>query len=112
MGGPTLDAALSHLRVGARVVICGRISQTASASLYGVRNLGLLIGKRARMQGFVVFDYHDRYHEARSWLAAQLRAGRLQQRLHVINGLQRAPQGLGMLFRGENHGKLVVKVAD
>ncbi|HXT82203.1 MAG TPA: NADP-dependent oxidoreductase [Acetobacteraceae bacterium] len=112
VGGPTLDAALLHLRIGARVVVCGRISQTASSSLYGVRNLGLLIGKRARMQGFVVFDYHDRYREARSWLAAQVRAGRLQQRLHVINGLERAPDGLGMLFRGENHGKLVVKVAE
>lgn len=110
VGGPTLDAALGQLRIGARVVICGRISQTAAGSLYGVKNLGLLIGKRARIQGFVVFDYHDRYAEARAWLAAQLRAGRLQQRLHVLQGLEQAPVGLGMLFRGENTGKLVVKV--
>jgi NADPH-dependent curcumin reductase CurA len=111
VGGPTLDAALANLRMGARVVICGRISQTASEALYGVRNLGLLIGKRARIQGFVVFDYHDRYAEARHWLSAQLRAGRIQQRLHVIDDLARAPEGLTMLYRGENTGKLVVQVA-
>ena len=111
VGGPTLDAALANLRMGARVVICGRISQTASEALYGVRNLGLLIGKRARIQGFVVFDYHDRYAEARHWLSAQLKAGRIRQRLHVIDDLARAPEGLAMLFRGENAGKLVVQVA-
>jgi NADPH-dependent curcumin reductase CurA len=93
------------------VVICGRISQTAATELYGVKNLGLLTGKRARIQGFIVFDYHDRYDEARTWLSAQLRAGRLKQQLHVLEGLERAPQGLGMLFRGENTGKLVVRVA-
>ncbi|MEO9188406.1 MAG: NADP-dependent oxidoreductase [Acetobacteraceae bacterium] len=111
VGGATLDAALENLRVGARVVICGRISQTASGELYGVRNLGLLIGRRARIQGFVVFDYSDRYAEARHWLAAQRKAGRIQQRLHVIEDLGRAAEGLGMLFRGENAGKLVVQVA-
>jgi hypothetical protein len=111
VGGPTLDAALANMRMGARVVICGRISQTASAELYGVRNLGLLIGKRARIQGFVVFDYQDRYAEARRWLSAHRNAGRIQQRLHVIEDLARAPVGLGMLFRSENTGKLVVQVA-
>jgi NADPH-dependent curcumin reductase CurA len=63
------------------------------------------------MQGFLVFHYHQRYDEARTWLAARLREGSLQQRLHVLEGLELAPVGLGMLFRGENRGKLVVRVA-
>jgi len=112
VGGATLDAALANLRLGARVVMCGRISQATLAEPYGVRNLGLLGGKRARMQGFIVFEYHARYGEARSWLAANLKSGRLTQRLHVVDGLERAPVCLGMLFRGENTGKLVVRVAD
>jgi len=112
VGGATLDAALANLAMGARVVICGRISQTASAELYGVKNLGNLIGKRATLQGFVVFDYADRYNEARRWLAAQRDAGRLRQRVHVIEGLARAPEGLAMLFAGENMGKLAVRVAE
>ena len=111
VGGATLDAALEHLRHGARVVLCGRISQTHAAEPYGVRNLGRLAAARGRMQGFLVFNYHDRYDEARTWLAARRRDGSLRQKLHVLMGLAQAPIGLGMLFRGENTGKLVVRLA-
>ena len=110
VGGPILEAAIDNLRVGARIVVCGRISQTAASDLYGIRNLGNFIGKRARMEGFVVFDYAARYAEARTWIAAHLKAGRLRQRLHVLNGLERAPEGLAMLFSGRNTGKLVVSL--
>jgi NADPH-dependent curcumin reductase CurA len=112
VGGPTLDAALTNLRHKGRVVVCGRISQTAAAELYGVENIGLLIGKRARMQGFIVSDFQDRYGEARSWLSAKLKAGEIKQRLHVLDGLEQAPEGLTMLFEGTTTGKLVVKVAE
>lgn len=111
VGGPTLDAALFHLRKRARVVLCGRISQTHAAEPHAIRNLGKLGSMHGRMQGFLVFEYHDRYEEARAWLAARLREGRLTQRLHVLDGLDQAPVGLGMLFRGENTGKLVIRVA-
>jgi NADPH-dependent curcumin reductase CurA len=110
VGGPTLDAALLHLRPEARVVLCGRISQVAADPPYGIRNLGQLLTRRARMQGFQVFGYHDRYEEARAWLAARHREGQLRQRLHILEGLHHAPGALGMLFRGENNGKLVVRV--
>jgi NADPH-dependent curcumin reductase CurA len=110
VGGATLDAALLHLRPGARVVLCGRISQVAANGAYGVRNLGMILTRRARMQGFQVFRYHDRYEEARAWLAARYREGTLHQRLHILDGLDQAPAALGMLFRGENTGKLVVQV--
>ena len=112
VGGPTLDAALLHLREAARVVLCGRISQVAVEPPYGIRNLGQLLSRRGRMQGFQVFRYHDRYEEARAWLAARHREGRLHQRLHILDGLHRAPAALGMLFRGENTGKLVVQVSN
>ena len=110
VGGPTLDAALLHLREGARVVLCGRISQTLAAEPYGIRNLNRLAAAHGRMEGFLVFNYHERYEEARAWLAARLRDGSLRQRLHVLEGLAQAPIGLGMLFRGENTGKLVVRL--
>jgi NADPH-dependent curcumin reductase len=110
VGGPTLDAALAHLRPDARIVLCGRISQATAAEPYAVRNLHKLAAAHGRMQGFLVFSYHSRYDEARTWLAARLRDGSLQQRLHILEGLKQAPAGLGMLFRGENTGKLVVRV--
>ena len=110
VGGATLDAALAHLRENARVVLCGRISQTHAAEPHAIRDLGRLAAVHGRMQGFLVFNYHDRYDEARTWLAARLRDGSLHQKLHVLQGLEQAPVGLGMLFRGENTGKLVVRV--
>jgi NADPH-dependent curcumin reductase CurA len=112
VGGATLEAAIANLRLGARVVICGRISQTAGGEPYGVRNLGLLIGKRARIRGLGVPDFAERYPEARIWLASQAKLGRLRQHVHVIDGLESAPVGLGMLFRGENNGKLAVRVTE
>jgi NADPH-dependent curcumin reductase CurA len=112
VGGPTLDAALLHLRDSARVVLCGRISQVAADPPYGIRNLGQLSARRGRMQGFQVFRYHDRYEEARAWLVARRREGQLRQRLHILDGLHHAPGALGMLFRGENTGKLIVRVSN
>jgi hypothetical protein len=111
VGGPTLDAALANLRTDARVVLCGRISQTVAPEPYGIRNLGMLGGKRITMRNFLVFDYHDRYPEARAWLSAQIRGDRLRQQLHIIDGLENAPRALGMLFKGENTGKLVIRAA-
>ena len=111
VGGPTLDAALANLRTDARVVLCGRISQTAAAEPYGLRNLGMTGGKRITVRNFLVFDYHDRYPEARAWLTAQIRGGRLKQQLHIVDGLENAPKALGMLFVGENTGKLIVRAA-
>jgi NADPH-dependent curcumin reductase CurA len=112
VGGETLDAALAHLRMDGRVAMCGRISQVTATEPYRLTNLNRLSARSGRMQGFQVFRYHDRYEEARAWLAAQHRDGRLQQRLHILDGLHHAPASVGMLFRGENFGKLVLRVAD
>ena len=110
VGGAMLDAALANLKLRARVVICGRISQTAAGELYGVRNMGQLIGKRARVEGFIVSDFAHRFGEGRAWLSARMAEGALRHRVHEIEGLEHAPEGLAMLFRGGNTGKLVVRV--
>ena len=73
-----------------------------------MKNLGLLIGRRARVEGFIVSDYADEFDTARGWLAERLRTGEIKQRLHVLNGIEQCPNALAMLFRGENTGKLVV----
>ena len=111
VGGETLDAALINLRPEARIVLCGRISQVTATSPYRLANTGQLLTNRASMQGFQVFAYHDRYDEARAWLAARYQEGRLTQRLHILEGLNRAPAALSMLFTGQNTGKLVIRVA-
>jgi NADPH-dependent curcumin reductase CurA len=111
VGGEVLDAALGRLRRGARVVICGAISQYNSGLAYGPKNYLSLLVNRARMEGFVVFDYAGRYAEAGAEIAGWLRAGKLSSKEHVVTGsVGDFPATLLKLFHGENLGKLVLQI--
>jgi len=109
--GAISDAVYRRLNVGARCVICG----TAALSSWepwpqGPRIERHLLVKRARMQGFLLFDYVDRYGEARSQLAAWLRQGKLRYREEILDGLEQAPGAIARLYAGENLGKLMIRV--
>jgi NADPH-dependent curcumin reductase CurA len=113
VGGEILDAALTRLARGARIAICGAISQyNATSAPAGPSNYLSLLVNRASMTGFVVFDYASRYAEATKEMAGWLTLGQLQAREDVVAGLETFPNTLLRLFRGENTGKLVLKVAD
>jgi hypothetical protein len=115
VGGPVLDAVLANLAVGARIVVCGAVSQydlPNAASAYGCRNLPLLMFRRARMEGFVVPQFMDRYAEFDAILLDLYRSGRLKNRPQYIAGLEQAPAALGLLFNGQNEGKLIVQVSE
>ncbi|MDM4721988.1 NADP-dependent oxidoreductase [Micromonospora sp. WMMA1363] len=113
VGGSILDAALSNLAMHARVVICGAISQyNDTTSAQGPSNYTSLLIRRARMEGFVVFDYAERYPQAAQEIAGWIRAGHIKIKEHVVRGtVDDFPGALQMLFRGENVGKLVLELA-
>jgi NADPH-dependent curcumin reductase CurA len=109
--GPITDAVMTKLAQGARITICGTAAITEWDPLpVGPRIHRQLLVARARMQGFLIFDYKDRLHEARTALAGWLRGGKISVREHVLNGPEAALDSIGMLYRGENTGKLIVKV--
>ncbi len=111
VGGDILDAALAHLARHARVIICGAISQyNSTTALQGPRNYLSLLVNHATMTGFVMSDYLDRYGEAVREMAGWLAAGKLVSREDVAEGLESFPDVLLRLFKGENTGKLVLKV--
>ncbi len=113
VGGETLDAALACLAQGARIPICGAISQyNATDGIKGPANYLSLLVNRARMQGFVVFDYAASYGKAAAEMAGWIAQGKLKSKEHLVEGIERFPEALGMLFRGENLGKLVLKVGE
>jgi NADPH-dependent curcumin reductase CurA len=114
VGGDILDAALANLAWGARVVICGAISQyNAEGGMQGPRNYMMLLVRRARMQGYLVFDYVKQYREALGEMGGWLAAGRLKSHEEVVDGtIEDFQPTLMKLFRGENTGKLVLQVAD
>ncbi len=113
VGGDILDAALARLARGARVVICGAISQyNKMDAMKGPSNYMSLLVNRARMEGFVVIDYMARAPEAVREMAGWIAEGKLIAREDVVEGFESFPEALQKLFRGENVGKLVLKVAD
>jgi NADPH-dependent curcumin reductase CurA len=113
VGGEILEAALSNLAMGARIVICGAISSyNASEPPPGPRNYMNILARRARMEGFVVFDYLTSTDEALAELVPWVMEGKIRYREDVREGLENAPEALLDLFSGGNTGKLIVRVAD
>src|SRR5947209_2147605 len=113
VGGDILDAALANLARYGRVVICGAISQYNNTSgIKGPSNYLSLLVNHGRMEGFVVFEYAARYQEAAREMAGWMMAGKLKSREDIVEGLETFPETLLRLFRGENIGKLMIKVSD
>lgn len=109
--GPISDAVMANLARGARIAICGTAAiQDWDPIPQGPRVHRQLLVARARMQGFIAFDYQARFPEALSQLAEWVREGKLSYNEHVLDGLAAAPGAIAMLYRGENTGKLVIRV--
>jgi NADPH-dependent curcumin reductase CurA len=110
--GAISDAVWPRLAVGGRVVICG----TASIASWdpwptGPRLERYLLVKRARAQGFVVFDYAERWDASVARLADWVRAGKLRYVEDILDGIEACPDALAGLYRGENKGKRLIRLA-
>ena len=112
VGGTILEAALANLARGARIVICGAISQyNNTGPIAGPSNYMSLLVNRATMKGMMVFDYADRYPQAGAEMAEWMAAGKLKSREDIVEGLATFPETLLKLFKSENTGKLMLKVS-
>ena len=104
-----MEAVLNRMNLHGRVALCGLISgYTKEAS--GPSNLAILIVKRLKVEGFLIFDYASRFTEAAMELGKWKMMGKLKDRQTVVEGLEKAPDAINMLFTGGNTGKLIVKV--
>jgi NADPH-dependent curcumin reductase CurA len=110
VGGPQLEAVIDRLNTHGRIALCGSVSQyNATEPAPGPRNLGLLVGKRGRMRGFIVLDHADREPDFRAEVEALIAAGRLELAETVVEGgLEAAPGAFVDMLRGEHLGKVVV----
>ena len=113
VGGEILDIALTRLRMHARIVICGAISQyNNKTKVKGPSNYLSLLVNRASMTGMVVFDYADRYEEGAKILGEWLAQGKIKSREDVYEGIENFPETYNRLFSGDKMGKLVLKVIE
>ena len=112
VGGALSETIFRRLALGARVPICGQVSQYNLAEPeLAPRNLGFLIVFRARLEGFLVTDYVHRFPEALQRLGRWLGEGKLTYREDVTDGLENAPAAFIGMLRGENRGKALVRIA-
>ncbi|NIP16116.1 MAG: zinc-binding dehydrogenase [Pseudomonadales bacterium] len=113
VGGGILEAALNHINMRARVVLCGGISgYNATEPQPGPVNLMNLVIMRARMEGFIVIDYMDRSHIAVPELLGWISSGEIVHQEDVQEGFENIPDTLNRLFTGRNIGKQLLKIAD
>jgi len=115
VGGEILDHALARLAYGARVVICGAISQynnLGERNPVGPKNYFNLIMQHARMEGFLVFHFMPRYSEAIAEMSKWHAEGKLKNEVDLQQGLENAPKTIIRLFTGANFGKQLLKLGD
>jgi len=111
VGGDHLQAALSHMKVHGRIILCGLISQyNAAEPAAGPNNLFNVIVKRLTIQGILVTDHFDKLPQFTQDMGRWLAEGRIKWKETVVEGLENAPQAFIGLFRGENLGKMIVKI--
>ncbi|MEP7224432.1 MAG: NADP-dependent oxidoreductase [Actinomycetota bacterium] len=111
VGGDHLEAAIGALRARGRVVACGSISRYNDVEpASGPRNMFMVVTKRLRIQGYIVSDHFDRFGEFYEQAVEWVGDGRLRYRETVIEGIENAPHAFVGLLRGENIGKMLVKV--
>ena len=111
VGGDTLEAALGAMRLRGRIVACGSISRyNATEAAPGPRNLFLVVTKRLRMQGFIVFDHFDRFPAFLEEVAPRVADGSLRYRETIVDGIERAPEAFIGMLEGANIGKMLVRV--
>jgi NADPH-dependent curcumin reductase len=110
VGGDLLDTGMLHLAIGARVVICGAISQYNNASFNGLKNYMKIVSARGTISGIIVLDYFSRAKEAFTDISLWLAEGKIKYQEHVVEGIENFATALQMLFKGTNNGKLVLKI--
>ena len=111
VGGEQLEAALTALRPFGRVIACGAISRyNDERPEPGPRNLGFVVSKRLRIQGFIVTDHWDRFRDFVDEVGAWVRDGSLVHRETILDGIENVPAAFAGLFHGDNIGKMLVRV--
>jgi len=111
VGGAHLDAALPRMNVRGRIPVCGMIS-TYNGGGEGVRLLSAMIYSRVRMEGFVASDFPHLQEAFVRDMSGWLKDGRVKYQETILDGFERAPEGLIGLFKGLNSGKMLIRVAD
>jgi NADPH-dependent curcumin reductase CurA len=112
VGGKHLETAIDNMKIFGRIVLCGMISQYNLTTYQpsGPSNLFLAITKRLKLQGFIVMDHYDMLNEFITNMSQWISLGKMKWKETVFEGLENAPKSFISLFKGENIGKMLVRI--
>jgi hypothetical protein len=113
VGGEILETVINFMNIKGRIALCGAISEygdVTSKNKYGIKNLSSLIGKRIKMQGFIVLDYAAKFDEIGKIILGYLQTGKITFKEDITDGLENAPKALEKLLNGENNGKTIIRI--
>jgi hypothetical protein len=112
VGGVHLEAALEHMNTHGRIVLCGMISMyNVTKPVPGPTNLAYIIGKQLTMQGFIVTDHFDKMQQFYADMGKWIAEGKIKWKETIVDGIENAPKAFIGLFKGENFGKMIVKIS-
>ena len=106
-----LDSVLMNMKVHGRIAVCGMISQYHIETQEGIKNLPVVVYKRIKMQGFLAFDFIDRFPKYLEFVLPYLNERKLVYVEDIVEGVENGPAALVGLFHGQNIGKQVLKIA-
>ena len=113
VGGKHLEAALDNTKTFGRIVLCGMISQyNVTAPYVGPSNIFLAITNRIRLQGFIITDHYEMFNQFQENISNWIKDGKIKWKETIIQGLENSPKAFTGLFKGENFGKMLIKIAE
>jgi NADPH-dependent curcumin reductase CurA len=113
VGGKHLEAALENIKTFGRIVLCGMISQyNVTAPYMGPSNIFLAITNRIRLQGFIITDHYEMFNQFQENISNWIKDGKIKWKETIIQGLENSPKAFIGLFKGENFGKMLIKIAE
>ena len=112
VGGEIMEAVMTRMNLFSRMPLCGMISGYNTGDPAMRADYSPILMRRITVRGFIVIDFMDKFAEGTMQLAQWVAEGKLKHRETIVDGLEKAPTAVNMLFDGTNVGKLVVKVAD
>ena len=112
VGGEIMELVMDRMNNFSRMSLCGMISTYNTQDMSGPRNFEKILMHRINVRGFIVIDFMDRFAEGAQQLGQWLAEGKIKYKVHVVEGLENAPEAVKLLFSGGNDGKLIVQVSD
>lgn len=112
VGGEILESVLEVINKNGRIACCGMISQYGNANHYGIKNLFILVAKTVKMQGFLLYDFAQKFEEGIKEIIGYLQKGMIKLSEDFNEGLETAPKVLEKLLKGENKGKSLIRIKE